>query len=395
MQGQQLLYKIIENAPCSIHKKTINSVTNAVGALLIGKELSLTGLARSSKGKAKERHAIRRTDRLLGNPKLQSEIPTFYNVLISCLLESCEELYIIVDWSAVNDKKKWFILRASVTLKGRSHTIYQEIHPKQNSAIFERAFLKKLKVLLPDKRVVIITDAGFRGSWFKTAQTLGFDWLGRIRNKNKYQKEAETIWEDTDSLYGEATNKPQRFSNVILVESNPIKCSFVLVKKTLKGRKRFNKTGGIANNNTSRRASKSAREPWLLATSLTVKNQHAARKMVKLYEKRMQIEEEFRDTKSHRYGFGLRYSLSTIGKRLEVLLLIATLATFVCWLVALSAYQKKRQLDYQSNSIKTGGVLSVVYLACRLIYKKEIFKKNELLASLRQLQNIVQDGVTI
>ena len=117
MQGQQLLYKLIENAPCSIHKKTINTITNAVGSLLIGKELSLTGLARSSKGKAKERHAIRRTDRLLGNAKLHDEIPIFYHVLISCLLKKCETLYVVIDWSAVNDKKTWYILRASVVLR--------------------------------------------------------------------------------------------------------------------------------------------------------------------------------------------------------------------------------------------------------------------------------------
>jgi|SRR5580698_5221451 hypothetical protein len=395
MQGQQLLYNLIENAPSFIHKKTINSVTNAVGSLLIGKELSLTGLARSSKGKAKERHAIRRTDRLLGNKKLHSEITTFYSVLISYLLKKSETLHIVIDWSAVNDKKKWFILRASVTLKGRSHTIYQETHPKQNSAVLEKSFLKKLKMLLPDKKVVIITDAGFRCTWFKAASELDFDWIGRIRNKNKYQEEGKKTWKNTDSLHKKATAKLQRFSNVTLVKSNPVKCDFVLAKKKSKGRKRFNKTGGVSKNNVSKHASISAKEPWLIATSLKMKNKLDEKKIIRLYEKRMQIEEEFRDTKSHRYGFGLRYSLSTIGKRLEVLLLIATLATFLCWLISLSAYQKSRQLDYQSNSIKTGGVLSVTYLACRLVNKEEYFTKKELLASLKQLQKMVQSGAEL
>ena len=345
--------------------------------------------------KAKEKNAIRRTDRLLGNKKLQGEISTFYSVLISYLSKNSPTLYIIVDWSAVNDKKKWFILRASVTLQGRSHTIYQEIHPKQNSAVLERAFLKKLKMLLPDKQIVIITDAGFRCTWFKAALALGFNWVGRIRNKNKYQKEGEKAWINTVDLYKKATTKVQPFSNVTLVKSNPVQCHFVLAKKKAKGRKCFNKTGSISRNNVSKKASRSAKEPWLIGTSLKVSNNKDAKRIIKIYEKRMQIEEEFRDTKSHRFGFGLRYSLSAIGKRLEVLLLIGTLTTFVCWLISLSAHQKKRQLDYQSNSIKTGGVLSIVFLACRLVYRGEVFKKKELLISLKQLQNMVRIGAVI
>ena len=223
---------------------------------------------------------------------------------------------------------------------------------------------------------------------------MGFDWLVESEIKTNI-KEAKNEWKDTDSLYKNATTKPKILPNVTLVKSNPVKCSFVLVKKRIKGRKRFNKTGSASKNNVTKRASKSAREPWLIATSLSVKSRKDAKRIIKLYEKRMQIEEEFRDTKSHRYGFGLRYSLSKIGKRLEVLLLIATLATFVCWLVSLSAYQKKRELDYQSNSIKTGGVLSIVYLACRLIYKGEFFKKKELLASLSQLQHMAKIGATV
>lgn len=395
MQEQQLLYKLIQKSPYSIHQKTINSVTNAVKALLIGKELSLTGIARSSIGKAKERHAIRRTDRLLGNEKLHDEIPVFYSALISYLLAASDRIFLIVDWSAANDKRQWYILRASVTLKGRSHTVYQEVHPKQNSASVEKAFLKKLKIFLPNKSVVIITDAGFRCSWFKCVTALGFDWIGRVRNTNKCRQENQNAWKNTTSLYKKANNQAQRFTDMVLAKSNPVDCDFVLVKKKSKGRKCLNKTGGIAKNTPSKRASKSAREPWLIATSLEVSSKQESKKIIKLYEKRMQIEEEFRDTKSHRYGFGLRYSLSNIGRRLEILLLIAALATFMCWLISLSALRKKQQLDYQSNSIKTGGVLSIVYLACRMVRKAARFKKKELLESLKQLQDIVRFGAIL
>jgi hypothetical protein len=53
-----------------------------------------------------------------------------------------------------------------------------------------------------------------------------------------------------------------------------------------------------------------------------------------LYAKRMQIEEAFRDLKSHRYGLGLEDSLSRLAPRLSVLLLLNALANFAAWLLA-------------------------------------------------------------
>jgi len=43
----------------------------------------------------------------------------------------------------------------------------------------------------------------------------------------------------------------------------------------------------------------------------------------------MQIELSFRDLKSHRYGQGFKDSLTRSGGRLQVLLLVGTLASFL------------------------------------------------------------------
>jgi len=51
------------------------------------------------------------------------------------------------------------------------------------------------------------------------------------------------------------------------------------------------------------------KEPWLLATSLPVTST-LAKKVVKLYSARMQIEESFRDIKSYRFGAGLELNLT-------------------------------------------------------------------------------------
>ena len=92
----------------------------------------------------------------------------------------------------------------------------------------------------------------------------------------------------------------------------------------------------------------------------------------------MQIEEDFRDIKSHKFGFGLRYSMSKSAKRIEVLLLIAALACLTCWLISISAIKNKLHLRFQSNTIKDRNVLSVIYLGCQLIRRKITFKFEEM-----------------
>ena len=399
MQGQELLHSFIQKSSTTIHKKRIRAVTNATGALLQGKRLTLTALGRSLPGKAKERHAIRGIDRLLGNEKLHLERNEIYKILSSYLMNKNSVVGILVDWSCINKKKDFYMLRASLALTGRSYTIYQEIHSKkyQNSPIVEKPFLKNLLQVLPEGvKPIIITDAGFRAPWFKAVEALGFHWVGRIRNTNKYRIRGTPKWSYTTSLYEIATNKPQAIKAVTLAKSNAISCNLVFIKKEeKKGRKHKNRSGNRTNNNASNRAARSALEPWLLSTSLPVDTLEQISQVIALYEKRMQIEEDFRDTKSHQYGFAIRYSLTNRAERLEILLLIATLACFACWLIALSARRKKLQYDFQSNSIKHRTVLSITYLACRLIKKKVLFTKKELLTSLDEMRKLADLGIII
>ena len=53
--------------------------------------------------------------------------------------------------------------------------------------------------------------------------------------------------------------------------------------------------------------------------------------IVAMYAQRMQIEENFRDSKSPEFGMGLLISQSRSALRLQALLLIGTLAAFFLW----------------------------------------------------------------
>ena len=70
-----------------------------------------------------------------------------------------------------------------------------------------------------------------------------------------------------------------------------------------------------------RRCEKSAKEPWLLATSMSAN----AQTVVDIYSFRMQIEQNYRDTKNHRWGWALDQRRSRSYERIEVLLLMRRL----------------------------------------------------------------------
>ena len=110
------------------------------------------------------------------------------------------------------------------------------------------------------------------------------------------------------------------------------------------------------------------RAPWLLATSLPHDDTAGAR-IKRLYASRMQIEETFRDVKSHRWGLGLRYCRSRSAKRLQVLLLIAALATLALWLVGLAARGLGLSGRFQANTERRRAVLSDVFVGRRLLLR--------------------------
>lgn len=88
------------------------------------------------------------------------------------------------------------------------------------------------------------------------------------------------------------------------------------------------------------------------------------------YKKRMTIEENFRDTKSTKYGFSFDKNEPIKPERFTVWLMLAALASLVCWLTGAAAEQLNLHHDFQANSYKHRRVLSFFYLGCQVIRKK-------------------------
>jgi hypothetical protein len=369
MQVLKLLHKELENEMIGIHKKRIDSLFDCVQGLINSKVLTLTSIGRSIENQVSSRSNIRKVDRLLSNEHLYNERILFYKYMNKLLLAQNPRPLINVDWSCISSKAARYLLRASIAVKGRSIVVYEEVYKKEqeNNHETHKNFLKTLQSVLPDKTIpIIVTDAGFRALWFNAVRKRGWDFIGRIRNKNLINFNDGVGWLQSKDLYEIATNKPKFLGEALLTRKGKMRCNFVVYKGTYK----IN-NDGRSNSSSIKKYRKSHKEPLLLATSL-LENSDSARKAVNLYEQRMQIEENFRDTKDRRYGFGLNESGTRTTKRLSILLLIAALSTFLCWIAGIHARLNKYSSNYQAHSAKFTSVLSIVYLGREVIVREPV-----------------------
>jgi hypothetical protein len=398
MVALKVLHKKLKQACPFIHQKRLSILILATRALLEGQRLSLTQLGRRLTSKALVKHSIKRIDRLLGNPNMQRERSDIYGFMVNELLKGNQQPLIIVDWSELTAESDYHLLRASLPVGGRALTIYEEVHPQSNigSPKIHRHFLHTLQRLLPDNCCpILITDAGFRNPWFKQVRSLDWDYVGRVRSRDMIKPTNTGDWKSCKTLYGKATGQARYLGEYTVVRTNPINTYLYLVKQKAKGRHQYNLDGSRTTRGKSERIAKRQKDPWLITTSLCGE-QKAAQRIIQLYKTRMQIEEAFRDTKSHRIGFSISESLTRQKQRLEMLLLIGALATYNAWLAGILTELKQWHRQYQANSNKKRRVLSTFFIGCQVVKdNQQMLSRRDYEASLRQLRNNALDQVHV
>ena len=199
------------------HGARREAVRKVVEALLSGGKLSLTQLGRHRPGTAYPKHQIKAADRLLGNVHLHRERHRVYRALAHTVIAGIQRPVIIVDWSDTDPGQRWYLLKAAVAVRGRALSLYEKVYPLKdyNTPKAHREFLQTLKTLLPEGcQPLLITDAGFRGPWFKAVEALGWHWLGRILGNIKYRHQGR--WRSTRALYPQATARVRHLGEVVL-----------------------------------------------------------------------------------------------------------------------------------------------------------------------------------
>lgn len=340
MRATEVLQKCLGRSLHAIHAMRCRVLMRAVEATIAGRRLTMIDLARAWPDAQRVRAPLKALDRLLGNHHLHAEREHIHAAMVRWLVRSHQPV-IIVDWSDLKADRSWHLLRAAIPVGGRTLTVLDMVFPagQQGSPKAEKQFLQRLAAVLPEEvHPILVTDAGFRGPWFRAVEAMGWHWLGRLRNRTQL-KPADTAddlreWVPCKAMYEQYLGKTRDFGLMDVTRSAPFQARVVLHGKPAKGRKDRNRRGAPARNSNSRKSARREREPWILIASPALPL--SMRQVVTLYARRMQIELSFRDLKSHRYGQGFEDSLTRKGARIEVLLLLSTLAAFATWLVGVA-----------------------------------------------------------
>lgn len=351
-----------------IHEKRREAALGVATSLLHGGRLSLTALGRTMPGDARTKHNIKKVDRLLGNERLHDEHEVFYGAIAEALLAGASRPVVLVDWTDLDDGQ--CALAAAVPADGRALPIYVEVHPerKLSDPSVESGFLDALSRVIPDDCVpIVITDAGFRNPWLKAVLKLGWDFVGRV-STNVLVTE-EDGWIRASTFYESAGRKPKDLGARTVAKTNRIDARLVIVKERSKGRKHSSAKNNPRASAANRKCQKRANDPWLLITSLT---KRAARKVVALYRTRMQIEESFRDTKNHRFGWSFEDARSRSCARMATLLLIAAMAMLALTLVGRCAEMLGLHFSYQANTTRGRRVLSLFVLGKNIVQRNDL-----------------------
>lgn len=366
MHALQLLHTIVQKSCPKMHRTRLAALITSVNSLLLGRRLTLTALGRSTEGPIQVKNKIKFIDRLLGNRHLHREIMDCYKALASTLIGHQLHPIILVDWSTVDNRNQFHVLKASLAYEGRAITIYDQVEyrhrPRKALNNSHDRFVENLSQILPAHcQPIIVTDAGFMAQWFKRIEAKGWYWVGRVRGLVKIQALHSKTWQSPEHFFRKAAGVPVCLGEYIMAKKNPLECVLYLHKDPKKGRARKNKNGSLKKADVNHDYARSYKEPWLLASNLP-RTFNVAKKVVALYKKRMQIEETFRDLKDYHYGMGVRATLSNTKERIAVLLLIAALGLFTLGLIGKAGYDHGLHRQFQANTVRDRRVLSFWYL---------------------------------
>jgi hypothetical protein len=380
VRGIEILQSALQVNLQHVHRRRLDSVYRAVEGVLVGRQLCLTGLGRALPGRTSEKHRVKAVNRLLGNRALHQEIETFYRALAAWLLRRVRTPVVAVDWT---DAGRYHgELSAKLCCDGRPLPLYSRVFAKNKigSRSAHKQFLLELAGILPRNcKPILITDAGFHFEWFREVVKLGWHYIGRVRGRSNVLFNRR--WRSVKSLHPSAGRRPKELGVLMLPASKPRQHRLILAAQPKsKGRKRWTRRGTPGRSGTDAKAAKRAAEPWLLATSLRCN----CKFVVNAYAMRMQIEQSFRDRKSHRNGWNMHHVQTRSAERLSVVILLASLAEVVVQLVGRAVAATPVARQFQVNTVRNRRVLSFFFLGCRAIVQGICPSRRDLWVALEQ-----------
>jgi len=372
-----------------IHGARLQAVMDVACSLQKKQNLSLTAIGKGLSGDTSLKHKIKKVDRLEGNKHLYEEISSIYVGLSSFLfkyLHFQEDAPILIDLCYLKDDHDLQMLSAEIAFKGRSIPLYREVFGPGELSGRASSFLHELMNCIPkDKTVIFIMDAGFGEDWLKAIESLGWFWLIRIRQGKMLKLSSKEEWTTVKEFVPQISEKTKSYDQAFIMKDHNRSCRIITTRRSPGEKRKLRRAprNDKAGSNHYRRL---AREPWILATNLS-KESFNTTKIVSYYSKRMQIEQSFRDIKSHQFGLSARYANTKSIYRWGVKMLLAAIAQLMFWIIGVIAHSQNYQRVFQANTVRDKKVFSYFYLGQLMI---EFDKLKELIIDHKNLPTLME-----
>lgn len=371
MSVNQMLQDHLSVSCPYIHSRRLQAVIDVAIGLQKSGNLSLTAIGRKLPGESSIKHRIKKADRLLSNRNLYNEVNGIYESLSSYVLKfvgQTQDIPIVIDLCYMKDKNSVQMLSAELALKGRSLPLYRDVFEVNQLKNRASQFIKNLSSCIPaDKEVLVIMDAGFGGDWYEAIAAQKWYWLSRIRGKKAIKLSSNDDWGKVSSFYDTATPRAKHYNEAYIIRKSPIKCRAVIKSSSADKRRSYKPIGG--------RCLRLYKEPWVLVSNLP--ESYTAAKIIQAYKKRMQIEESFRDVKSHQFGLSARYIRTVSIYRWSIAMLLAAIVQITLWLIGVVGHHQGMQRYFQSNTVKNKKVFSYFYLGQLIVEHDQLNKVME------------------
>jgi hypothetical protein len=164
----------------------------------------LTAMGRAAGSLLDAKHNIKRVDRLLGNPKVASELSGVYAATIE-MLELGTHPIVLVDWTHLD--QTFSALVGAIPVDGRSIPILATVHrdAKAGNSRAERAWLDALAKVLPaGTRPILVTDAGYKSPWVREVTRRGWHFVTRLSGHVTFVEQPKQPRQRVGSLYTRA-----------------------------------------------------------------------------------------------------------------------------------------------------------------------------------------------
>ncbi len=254
-------------------RKTLAAI---VAAALLMKGVGVLALGRAMAGKVVAKHCIKRVWRFFRNPSLECE--AISRALLVTLAPHQGPIVVLCDWTDLGPFKKLVVSlpRDGRSLPFMSITIAKDAGEGAVRRAEEEMVARLARIVPEGRRLVMVADRGFGNTrWLRSLQNRGCGFVQRLTGTLHVEvaEHIGALWE-----MGIVPGSPSKdWGHGVITEEHPLRVRLVTVYD------------------------EEAKEAWYLATSEEV----LSAEVVRLYQRRMWIEESFRDLKNRNWGLGL------------------------------------------------------------------------------------------